>query len=201
VAEAAGKLGLEHVVVTSVTRDDLEDGGASHFAHTISWVRKLNPGASMEVLIPDFAGRMESLVKVVEAGPEVLNHNLETVERLYPVVRKGADYRRSLALLEKAKSLSPSLITKSGLMVGLGERWDELKCTFGALAAVGCDILTLGQYLRPTRDNLEVSHFYTPEEFAALEELAESYGIPEVVSAPLVRSSYRARESMEKMVH
>ncbi len=197
VAEVSKRLNLRHVVVTSVTRDDLDDGGATHFSETIKAIRNVNPEASVEVLIPDFKGREDDILEVVHAGPEVLNHNLETVERLYPRVRREAVYRRSLEVLRIAKRFNPRLITKSGLMVGLGEGLEDLVSTFGDLAEVGCDILTVGQYLRPSSENLEVERFYRPVDFARLEELARRAGIKEVVAAPLVRSSYRAKESME----
>ncbi len=199
VAEVSKKLNLEHVVVTSVTRDDLADGGAAHFGETVRAIKGVNSGASVEVLIPDFKGREESILEVISAGPEVLNHNIETVERLYPMVRSEAAYRRSLEVLETAKRVNPQLITKSGVMVGLGEEWEDLTAAFEDLAKVGCDILTLGQYLRPSQENLEVERFYKPAEFARLEKLAREAGIKEVVAAPLVRSSYRAKESMERI--
>lgn len=197
VAEAAVEMGLEHVVITSVTRDDLPDGGASHFAACIREVRRRLPRATVEVLTPDFRGSLKALETVMREGPEVFNHNLETVEELYARVRPMADYRRSLALLARAKELSPRVKIKSGLIVGLGERKEQLRRTFGDLAGVGCDILTIGQYLRPSRRQLPVARFLTPEEFDELKEEAVRAGIPVVVSAPLVRSSYRAAEVLE----
>ncbi len=197
VAVAARALELEHVVVTSVTRDDLPDGGASHFAATIRELHENLPGVSVEVLTPDFQGDVEALRVVLSERPEVFNHNLETVEELYARVRPGADYRRSLRLLETARETSPGLRTKSGVMVGLGETRAQLRRLFRHLAGVGCDMLTIGQYLRPGREQLKVERFLTPEEFVELKEEAEEAGIPVVVSAPLVRSSYRARELMD----
>jgi len=197
VATAAAALGLSHVVVTSVTRDDLPDGGAAHFAATVRELRERLPEATVEVLVPDFRGRLQSLETVLRERPEVLNHNLETVEELYPRVRPRADYRRSLRLLEATRERCPEVRTKSGLMVGLGETREQLRRLFRDLAAVGCDMLTIGQYLRPGREQLEVERFLSPEEFAELKGEAEEAGIPVVVSAPLVRSSYRARELME----
>lgn len=199
VAEVAKRLELEHVVVTSVTRDDLKDGGAGHFAATIIAVRKVMPEASIEVLVPDFQGSEESLAEVVEARPNVFNHNLETVKRLYRKVRPQAEYLRSLRLLRLAKELHSGLVTKSGLMVGLGEKREELEVAFFDLARAGCDILTLGQYLRPRASCLDVERFWEPREFAELEDIARSCGLREVVSAPLVRSSYRAKESMQRI--
>jgi len=198
-AEAARRLGLEHVVVTSVTRDDLPDGGAEHFAQTVRALRERVPGAGIEVLVPDFAGDPRSLETVLESGPDVLNHNLETVERLYPTARPGAGYRRSLQLLKRASEAVPRPLVKSGVMVGLGETLQELRRAFADLAAAGCDILTLGQYLRPRAGCLEVDRFYTPGEFDALRREAEEAGIRRVVSAPLVRSSYRAGECLRGM--
>ncbi len=199
VAEVAKRLELEHVVVTSVTRDDLADGGAGHFAATIRAVRKALPEASLEVLVPDFQGNEKSLAVVVEALPNVFNHNLETVRRLYRRVRPQAEYQRSLRLLRQAKEFHSGLVTKSGLMVGLGEKREELEAAFFDLAQAGCDVLTLGQYLRPRASCLEVERYWEPREFAELEDIARGCGIREVVSAPLVRSSYRAKESMQRI--
>lgn len=199
VAEVAKRLELEHVVVTSVTRDDLDDGGAGHFAATIRAVHEALPEASVEVLVPDFQGSEESLATVVQARPNVFNHNLETVRRLYRKVRPQAEYQRSLRLLRLAKELHSGLVSKSGLMVGLGEKREELEAAFFDLARAGCDILTLGQYLRPRASCLEVERFWEPREFAELEDIARGCGLREVVSAPLVRSSYRAKESMQRI--
>jgi lipoic acid synthetase len=187
-------MGLKYVVITSVTRDDLPDGGAGHFAETISAVRRSCPGVGVEVLIPDFLGSAESLETVLEAGPDVVNHNLETVPRLYPSVRPSADYGRSLELLRRAAGHRSKVITKSGLMLGLGEREEELDKVFSDLVGVGCRILTLGQYLRPSMAHLPVERYVPPEEFASLRGRALAGGLAEAVSGPLVRSSYRARE-------
>jgi len=190
VAETVKQMGLTFAVVTSVTRDDVPDGGAQHFADTISAIRALNPGCKIEVLIPDFAGDMHALQTVIDAAPEVLNHNMETVPRLYDLVRPGADYQRSLDLLKRvAESELPA---KTGLMVGIGDKMDEIKATIDDIAAVGVEILTIGQYLRPSREHLPVDRYYTPEEFTELGDYARSAGIDKVESAPLVRSSYHA---------
>ncbi len=194
VAEAAASLGLEHVVMTSVTRDDLEDGGAAHFAAAVTAVKKRLPGATVEVLTPDFRGDLDALRLVLSSGPDVFNHNLETVEALYGRVRPGADYRRSLRLLKEAKSGAPRVSTKSGVMVGLGETREQLRELFRDLAETGCDMLTIGQYLRPSRAQLKVERFLSPQEFAELAREAEAAGVPRVASAPFVRSSYRAGE-------
>ncbi len=198
VAEAAARLGLDHVVITSVTRDDLPDGGAAHFAATVGTVRRMLPEASIEVLIPDMRGDPEALRTIMVSELDVLNHNVETVEELYPRVRPLADYRRSLGLLRSAKEISAGSKTKSGLMVGLGETRDALRRTFVDLADVGCDMLTIGQYLRPSRRQLKVERFFPPMEFDELGREAEDAGIPLVASAPFVRSSYRARELLHK---
>lgn len=194
VAAAAAELGLQHVVVTSVTRDDLPDGGASVFAATVREIRDRLPQATVEVLVPDFQGSEGALREVMMERPHVLNHNLETVEELYVKVRPGADYRRSLLLLEAAKKMDGGVKTKSGLMVGLGETRRQLRAVFQDLSGVGCDMLTIGQYLRPGREQLGVERFLSPEEFEELGEEAREAGIPLVASAPFVRSSYRARE-------
>ncbi len=193
VAEAAARLGLKHVVITSVTRDDLPDGGASHFAAVIRSVRR-RTGATIEVLIPDFRGDWHALRTVLDARPEVLNHNVETVPRLYDRVRRNADYRRSLRLLQLSKELAPEVATKSGLMVGLGETWDELLEVFADLRAVGCDILTVGQYLQPAPERMPVVRYVTPKEFEELERLARKFGFRAVACGPFVRSSYQAEE-------
>jgi lipoic acid synthetase len=198
VARAAERMGLEHVVMTSVTRDDLPDGGASHFAAAIHAVRKLLPQATIEVLTPDFAGNREALRVVLEAGPDVFNHNMETVRELYPEVRPMADYERSLGMLRAARAMNGKVTVKSGLMVGLGETRDQLREAFADLADAGCHILTLGQYLRPSRRQLMVERFLHPEEFAELRRDAERAGIPAVAAAPFVRSSYRARELLDR---
>jgi lipoyl synthase len=194
VAEAIATLGLEHAVITSVNRDDDNLGGARAFALVIAEIRRQAPGCRVEVLIPDFQGDKESIRAVVEARPEVLNHNTESVPRLYRVVRSGARYERTLELLRYAKELRPSGITKSGVMVGLGEATRELLDVFHDLAGVGCDILTIGQYLRPSRDHLPMARLYTPREFAELKAEALRMGFRHVESGPLVRSSYHAHE-------
>ncbi len=190
-AEAAARLGLKHVVITSVTRDDLPDGGADHFYRCILAVRA-RTGAVVEVLTPDFLGDREAIDRVLEARPEVYNHNLETVPRLYRKVRGRADYQRSLDLLAHVKRQAPHLVTKSGLMLGLGETTEELLDTLADLRAIGCDTLTLGQYLAPTLKHIPVARYLPPEEFDALAVLARSLGFKQVASGPFVRSSYHA---------
>jgi lipoic acid synthetase len=194
VAEAIATLGLKHAVVTSVNRDDDVVGGARAFAMLIEEVRKQAPGCQIEVLVPDFQGREDAIRLVVEAHPEVLNHNTETVPRLYRAVRSGSRYERSLQLLETAKRLDPAIITKSGVMAGLGEEMDELLAVFRDLASVGVDILTVGQYLRPSKDHLPMARYYTPDEFAEMKYEAMKMGFRHVESGPLVRSSYHAHE-------
>lgn len=197
VAAAAAAMGLKHVVMTSVTRDDLPDGGAGHFAGAIRAVREELPHATVEVLTPDFGGDLDSLSTVLMAEPDVFNHNMETVEGLYPRVRPLADYHVSLSILKAARESFPTLKTKSGLMVGLGETRDELRRAFDDLAEAGCGMLTVGQYLRPSREQLEVDRFVSPGEFEEMAGEAREAGIPIVASAPLVRSSYRAGELMD----
>lgn len=194
VAQAVYHLGLEHAVITSVNRDDLEDGGASIFAATIRRIRELIPSCTVEVLIPDFKGSYEALLKVLEARPDILNHNTETVPRLYREVRPGAKYERSLELLARAKRYDPPMLTKSGLILGFGEEREELLQTMRDLRGVGCDILTLGQYLRPTNltRHLPVMKYYSPEEFQELKLVGEALGFGHVEAGPLVRSSYHA---------
>jgi lipoic acid synthetase len=192
VAEAAARLGLGHVVLTSVTRDDLPDGGAEHLAAAIRALGRRLPAATVEVLIPDFRGSHAALETVVRAAPAVLNHNVETVPRLYGSVRPGADYHRSLALLARAKALRPGLVCKSGLMLGLGERTAEVIQVLRDLREAGCDLVTLGQYLPPSGDQLPVARYVPPEEFAAYGAKAEGMGFRGVASGPLVRSSHRA---------
>ena len=199
VAEAVAELGLAHAVVTSVNRDDLPDGGAGHFAETIRAIRRRNPGAAVEVLIPDFCGDDAALDTVLEARPDVLNHNIETVPRLYRRVRPDAVYERSLALLARAdrfrKLLGANVRTKSGIMAGLGETSAEILETLGDLRDRGCDIATIGQYLQPFEKRLPVEKYYTPAEFDALREGALRLGFLHVESGPLVRSSYHARRA------
>ena len=194
VAEAVAKLGLQHAVVTSVNRDDDLLGGARAFAMVIEEIRRQAPGCRTEVLIPDFQCNRGAIRLVVDARPDVLNHNTESVPRLYRVVRSGARYERSLELLRYAKELHPTGVTKSGVMVGLGEETAELLAVFRDLAAVHCDILTIGQYLRPSRDHLPMARLYTPREFAELKTEALRMGFRHVESGPLVRSSYHAHE-------
>jgi lipoic acid synthetase len=197
VAEAVATLGLKHAVVTSVNRDDDNVGGAKVFAETIREIRELIPDCRIEVLIPDFQGLEEPLKIVLDAKPDVLNHNTETVPRLYRAVRSGARYQRTLTLLENAKKFSPGMVTKSGVMVGLGESSGELVEVFRDLGARGVDILTVGQYLRPSRDHLPIARFYTPQEFRELREEALRFGFRHVESGPMVRSSYHAHEQAE----
>ncbi|MGD8367013.1 MAG: lipoyl synthase [Desulfobacterales bacterium] len=192
VADAAAAMGLSYVVVTSVTRDDLKDGGAGHFAETIRRLKEKIPGARVEVLIPDFAGDKEALKTVLDAAPDVLNHNVETVARLYPAVRPQAIYERSLALIRRAGEMVPDIPTKSGLMLGLGETETEIRKTLEDLRGAGCRMLTLGQYLQPTRAHLSVVRYVPPEEFEAWKTEAKTMGFEQVASGPLVRSSYHA---------
>lgn len=200
VADAVSRLQLRHVVVTSVDRDDLPDGGAGAFAATIRAIRRRAPRCRVEVLIPDFSGREADLRAVLDAGPHVLNHNIETVARLYRVARPAGRYARALELIERAGRLAPGVPTKSGLMVGLGERWSELQTTLADLRRAGCELLTIGQYLRPSVANLPVERYYTPDEFARLKETALRLGFGHVEAGPLVRSSYHADEQANKVV-
>lgn len=199
VAEIAAELKLQYVVITSVTRDDLPDGGASVFARTVEEIKRLIPECKVEVLIPDFAGSMQSLKMVLKAKPDVLNHNMETVKRLYPIVRKGADYQRSSYLLLNAKKIDKSIITKSGIVIGLGESWYEIIELIDDLRNVDCDLLTIGQYLSPSNDHLPVAKFYHPDEFAELKITGEKMGFEHVESGPLVRSSYHAKEQLKNI--
>jgi lipoic acid synthetase len=192
VAEAAVRLGLKHVVITSVTRDDLPDGGAGHFVACIAAVRGRLPGAAVEVLTPDFLGDPAAVDAVADARPEVFNHNLETVPRLHRVVRGRALYGRSLGVLERVKRRAPHVVTKAGLMLGIGETTDELFDVFADLRSINCDVLTLGQYLAPTGKHVPVRRFVPPAEFDALAALARTMGFKKVVAGPYVRSSYHA---------
>lgn len=194
VAEVAKRLGLKFVVITSVTRDDLEDGGSGHFAASIDAVRDLLPEARVEVLVPDFGGDPRSIRTVVQARPEVFAHNVETVPRLYPEVRPQADYQRSMEVLRVARELAPELATKSGLMVGLGEEDEEVLSVMGDLREAGVKALTIGQYLQPTRGHALTVEYVAPEVFAAYARQAQEMGFTRVMSAPLVRSSYQAEE-------
>jgi lipoic acid synthetase len=192
-------LGLTHVVVTSVTRDDLEDGGASHFAKTVRALKRTESTIVVEVLIPDFQGSFESLKIVADSGPDIVNHNLETVPRLYPEVRPQADYRRSLHLLKTVKEIDPGRVTKSGLMLGLGEQRDEVLEVMNDLRKISCDLLTLGQYLQPSGRHHPVVRYIPPEEFEDLRCEGEKMGFKAVFSAPLVRSSFHAAEVFKKI--
>jgi lipoyl synthase len=197
-ATAVERMGLRHVVITSVDRDDLPNGGAEMFAAAIAEIRARTPGTSVEVLIPDFKGSERALGIVVEAKPDILNHNLETVERLYRLARPGGRYPRALELLRRARALDPSILTKSGLICGLGEEWDELLVAMRDLRAQGVDILTLGQYLRPSSQHLPIARYYRPDEFAELRRLGIAMGYRHVEAGPLVRSSYHAWEQVER---
>ena len=198
VAQAVAQMGLRHAVVTSVNRDDTPDGGARVFADTIRWIRRLSPGTSIEVLIPDFMGNWDALATVMDARPEILNHNTETVPRLYPKVRHRARYERTLELLERAKQIDPGAITKTGVMLGLGETRAELHEVFCDLRMVEVDVLTVGQYLRPAGSprHPPVERYVTPEEFAGIREEALALGFRHVESGPLVRSSYHAERQV-----
>lgn len=198
VAQAAKQLGLKHVVVTSVARDDLKDEGAGHFYHTIRAIHELMPEVTVEVLTPDFHAKRNSIEHICDAQPAVFNHNIETVERLSSKVRPQARYSRSLKVLEIIKSYDPSIVTKSGLMLGLGETLDEIRTTLRDLLSAGCQILTIGQYLKPQEGKLEVEEYIKPEFFAQLEEEGRQMGFQEVYSGPYVRSSYHAGEAYER---
>lgn len=195
IANAVQRLKLNYVVITSVTRDDLEDGGAQIFSQTVSDIRKILPDCGIELLIPDLNGSESALNMIINSSPNVINHNVETVRSLYPVVRKRFNYDWSLNLLKLVKKKDKRIISKSGIVVGMGESWDEILETITHLSAVECDILTIGQYLSPSRTHRRVQKYYTPEEFNELKEIAHRMGIPEVVSGPLVRSSYHAHMS------
>ncbi len=197
VAEAAEQMNLQHCVVTSVARDDLKDGGASIFAETIKAIRRKLPLCSVEVLIPDFMGNKEALQIVMDAKPDILNHNIETVERLSDQVRAKAKYERSLELLQRAKEMQPGIPTKSSIMLGLGEEWEEILQTMDDLRAVDCNIMTIGQYLQPSNKHLYVQRYVTPEEFAKLKEEGLAHGFSHVESGPMVRSSYHAHEQVK----
>jgi lipoic acid synthetase len=194
VSDAVKKLNLKYAVLTSVDRDDLSDGGAFIFKQCINLIHKNSPGCKVEVLIPDFQGDWDDLKTVMDAGPETLNHNIETVERVFRSVRAKGDYRLSLDLLLKTKELNSYSVTKSGLMVGLGENWDEIINTLIDLRASDCDLLTIGQYIKPTPKHTDVIKWYTPEEFIELRSIAMDLGFKGAVSGPLVRSSYKADE-------
>jgi lipoyl synthase len=195
-AAAVEQMGLRHVVITSVDRDDLEHGGAEIFGECVTEVHRRLPDTSVEVLIPDFKGSETALRFVLDAAPDILNHNLETIERLYRIARPGGRYRRALELLRRAKTIRPDGLTKSGLMCGLGEEWDELLVAMRDLRAQDVDILTLGQYLRPSESHLPIARWYTPDEFAELRRIGLAMGFRHVESGPLVRSSYHAWEQV-----
>ena len=199
IAEAVKKTGMKHVVVTSVTRDDLLDGGANHFAKVIREIRKLNKGVTVEVLIPDFQGNETALETVVMEKPEILNHNIETIPRLYSEVRPKAEYNRSLELLGRTKKLDSTIITKSGIMVGLGETFHEVVESLYDLRNVGCDVLTIGQYLAPSKKHHKVVEYIHPDIFAKYKTIALELGFKYVASNPFVRSSYNAYEALEKI--
>jgi len=196
VARAVKALGLEHVVVTSVNRDDLADGGAAVFAATVRAIRREAPGCRVEVLVPDFQGSAEALQTVLDARPDILNHNIETVPRLYKVARHGGRYERSLELFRRARRAAPDLLTKSGLILGLGEECEELRATMSDLRAADVNILTLGQYLRPSPQHLPIARFYRPDEFRELAEEGARLGFAHVEAGPLVRSSYHAKRQV-----
>lgn len=199
VAIAVGELGLNHVVITSVDRDDLPDGGAGHFARVIQRLREQAPGTTIEVLTPDFMRKDGALATVITAKPDVFNHNMETVPRLYPTIRPGARYYNSLRVLDQAKMLDPSMFTKSGIMVGLGEEKSEVQQVMDDLRAANVDFITIGQYLQPTPRHAPVDRFVTPDEFKSLETIAYSKGFLMVSSSPLTRSSHHAGEDFEKL--
>jgi len=197
IAKVVNLLKLSHVVITSVTRDDLEDGGSNQFADCIKEIKKLKPNPSIEVLIPDFGGNFKNLNIVLAYFPDVLNHNIETVSRLYTEVRPSADYNISLRILEKAKEYSKNIIVKSGFMVGLGETWEEILNLLRDLVNLDSDIVTIGQYLQPSNKHIPINKFYTPDEFARLKQIALNMGIKYVESGPFVRSSYKASDALK----
>ncbi len=194
IAEAVKTMKLNYVVITCVTRDDLADSGASQFVKTVAATRKINPGCRVELLISDLKGDWEALNKIIDSKPDVLNHNLEVVNELFPRLRPKGSYELSLQLLKKAKELNPKIKTKSGFMLGFGEKENQIIQTIGDLTRVDCDIVTIGQYLQPSANHFEVKKYYSPEEFKQIEEIAKQMGMPHVISGPLVRSSYKASE-------
>jgi lipoic acid synthetase len=197
IAESVKTLGLKYVVVTSVTRDDLQDGGASIFYETVREIRRLNDACKIEVLIPDFKGDATAVQKVVDAAPDVINHNIEVVEELFPLIRPQGDYRRSLGVVKTIKTMDGRIPTKSGFMVGLGETNDQILVTMRDLRAADVDFLTMGQYLQPTRNHVQVKKYYTPDEFVELKNNALQLGFTHVESGPLVRSSYHAQKALQ----
>jgi len=198
-ADTVAAMQLQYVVITSVDRDDVADGGASHFAAVITAVRSSTPECRIEVLIPDFQGSAASLRTVLDAGPDVLNHNTETVPRLYRLARPGGRYPRALEVLDRARTIAPHIPTKTGLILGLGEEWDEIVETLHDLRGVGVQVLTIGQYLRPTETHLRMERYYHPDEFAELKRIALDLGFGHVESGPLVRSSYHAHEQADSL--
>ena len=198
-ADTVAAMQLQYVVITSVDRDDVADGGASHFAAVITAIRSSTPDCRIEVLIPDFQGNEASLRTVLDAGPDVLNHNTETVPRLYRLARPGGRYPRALDVLDRARTMAPHIPTKTGLILGLGEEWDEIVETLRDLRGVGVQILTIGQYLRPTETHLRMERYYHPDEFAELKRIALDLGFGHVESGPLVRSSYHAHEQADSL--
>jgi len=201
VAEASAEMNLRYVVITSVTRDDLHDGGAGQFARTIRAVRRRLPEARIEVLTPDFKGDIKAIAHVLDAQPDVFNHNVETIQRLYPVVRQQADYQRSLSVLRSAKEMLPALSVKSGFMLGFGESRSDIAQLLADLRETGCDMLTIGQYLRPTKKNLPVVKYILPEAFDELKDTALSMGFRYVASGPLIRSSMNAEEMFNRQLN
>jgi len=198
IAQAARELGLKHVVITSVTRDDLSDGGSEHFANTVREIRELLPEVTIELLVPDFLGDEAAISKVVRAEPEIFNHNIETVPRLYPLMRPEADYKRSLDVLRMVKRLAPDMTTKSGIMLGLGETDEEVIQVLSDMRKANCNMITIGQYLRPEECNLPVKEFITPEVFQDYQDKALSMGFQSAYCGPFVRSSYNAGEFVKK---
>ena len=198
VAAAVAELGLNHAVITSVTRDDLADGGARQFAEVTRKIRDLAPDCRIELLIPDLQGDSSALRSLLEAAPDLVGHNLETVPRLYAAARQGADYQRSLALLRTAAILAPKLPTKTGLMLGMGETWEEILAVMRDILETGCYLLTLGQYLQPSRRHLEVVRYLPPAEFRQLQQVGRNLGFRHIEAGPLVRSSYHAAEQFEE---
>ena len=198
ITSAVTKLSLQYVVITSVTRDDLADGGAQHFVEVINCLRKANPKIKIEVLIPDFKGKVEDLGKILKANPLVLNHNVETTARLYPLIRPQANYQRSLNILRQSKEINSSIYTKSGFMVGLGETRDEIFALLEDLKAAHCDMVTIGQYLAPSKEHLPPQRYVTPEEFESYAKAGKALGFMNIFAGPFVRSSYRAKEAVLK---
>jgi lipoic acid synthetase len=197
IAESVKTLGLKYVVLTSVTRDDLPDGGASVFFQTVKEIRRINPAVHIEVLIPDFQGKIQALRTVVEPAPDVINHNIEVVEELFPQIRPQGNYQRSISVLQTIKTMEKRMKTKSGFMVGLGETKEQILTTMKDLRSVGVDFLTIGQYLQPTRQHVEIKRYYTPDEFQEFKRIALNLGFQHVESGPLVRSSYHAEKILD----